>query len=120
MSMEMHVESQRLLVVQVRGILRRVELDECQRAVSKMISAVGKANALVLLDGFRGWERTEKWGDVSFLTEHDSDLEKIAIVGQETWRDEVMMFAGAGLRQSLVRYFNDSDAARAWLAARPS
>ena len=97
-----------------------MELDECQRAAAKMIREVGEANALVLLDGFQGWEPTDDWGDVSFLAEHDSDIEKIAIVGQERWREEVLMFAGAGVRHSPVRYFNDSDSARAWLADRPS
>ena len=120
MSMELGVEGQRLLVVRIQGILRRRELDECQRAAAKTIRAAGKADALVLLDGFQGWERKDEWGDVSFLIEHDADIEKIAIVGQERWRDEVLMFAGAGLRQTAVCYFNDSDSARAWLAGGPS
>lgn len=115
MSMDISVEGQHLLVVRVHGILRRVEVDECQRAASKMVREGAKAGALILLDGFQGWERADKWDDVSFLTERDDDLEKIAIVGQERWRDEVLMFAGAGLRQTAVRYFDDAGSARAWL-----
>lgn len=120
MSMDMRVEAQRLLVVRISGVLRRVELDECQRAAAQMIRDVGRANALVLLEGFQGWERADDWGDVSFLAEHDSDIEKIAIVGEERWRDEVLMFAGAGVRHSPVQYFNDPNSARAWLADGPA
>jgi hypothetical protein len=115
MSLETRVEGQRLLLVRIQGVLRRVGLDEGQRAAAKMIRQVGKISALILLDGFQGWERADEWSDVSFLFEHDNDIEKIAIVGQEKWRDEALMFAGAGLRHSSVRYFSDSDSARAWL-----
>jgi stage II sporulation SpoAA-like protein len=119
MSMEMRAEGQRLLAVRIQGILRRSELDEFQRAAAKMIRKAGKVAALVVLDGFQGWERTDKWGDVSFLTEYDTDIEKIAIVGEELWREEVLMFAGAGLRSTPVRYFTDAASARAWLGAAP-
>lgn len=120
MSMELRVEDQCLLVMRIYGILRRTELDECQRAASKLIREVGKVAALVILDGFQGWESGAEWDDVSFLVEHDSDIEKIAVVGQERWRDKVLAFASAGLRGSPVRYFNDVDSARAWIAGGPS
>jgi hypothetical protein len=112
----MRIEGQRLLVVRIRGLLRLAELEESQRAAAKMIREAGKLTALVLLDEFQGWERGVEWGDVSFLVEHDADVEKIAIVGQEKWREQVLVFAGVGIRQSPVRYFNDSASARAWLA----
>jgi hypothetical protein len=115
MPMEMRVEGQRLLVVRINGILRQAEFEECQRAAAEVIRAVGKVAALIVLDGFQGWEHRDEWGDMSFLFEHDNDIEKIAVVGQEKWREEVLMFTGAGLRHSSVRYFNDSDSARAWL-----
>jgi stage II sporulation SpoAA-like protein len=120
MSIEMRREGQRLLVVRIQGVLRHAELDDSQRAAAQIIREAGKVSALILLDGFKGWERAGKWGDLKFLMEHDSDIEKIAIVGAERWREEVLMFTGAGLRQSPVRYFNDSDSARTWLAGGPS
>ena len=115
MPMEMRIEGQDLLVVRFNGVLRRAELDEFQRAAAQIIREGRKVVALILLDEFEGWQRGDEWGDVSFFVEHDSNIEKIAIVGQERWRDEVLMFAGAGLRQSPVRYFGDSNSARAWL-----
>jgi hypothetical protein len=119
MSMEISAEGRGLLVVRIQGVLRRAELEECQRAAAKMIREAGKVVALILLDGFQGWQRTDKWGDVSFLVEHDAGIEKIAIAGEERWRDEVLMFAGAGLRHAAVSYFNDAAGARAWLGGGP-
>jgi hypothetical protein len=118
MSMQMQIESQHLLVIRIHGSLRRAELDECQRAAVQMIRAAGQVAALIVLDNFEGWERGDEWGDVSFL-EHDTNIAKMAIVGEERWRDEVLMFAGAGLRHSPVRYFTDADSARAWLGDAP-
>ncbi len=116
MSMEVHIEGQRLLVVRIHGVLRLRELEEIQRAAAKLIGEVGKITPLILLDEFQGWEHGEEWGDVSFLIEYQDDIEKMAIVGQEKWREEVLLFAGVGIRRSPVRYFNDSESARAWLA----
>lgn len=119
MSMEMRVENQRLLVMRIHGILRRAEIDESQRAAAKIIREAGKVTALILLDGFKGWESGVDWGDMSFLIEYDNDIEKIAVVGQERWRDDVLAFTAAGLRRSPVRYFNDVGSARRWLAGGP-
>jgi len=114
MSMQIQIESQHLLVIRIQGSLRLTELEECQRSTVQMIRAAGEVAALIILDNFEGWERGDEWGDVSFL-EHDSNIAKMAIVGEERWRDEVLMFAGAGLRPSPVCYFTDAESARAWL-----
>ena len=116
MSMEIRVEGHGLLLVRINRIWRRAEFDEMQRAAAKIIGEVGKVAALILLDEFQGWQRGDEWGDVSFLVEHGSDIVKIAIVGEERWRDEALMFAAADLRPGRVRFFNDVDSARAWLA----
>lgn len=118
--MEMRLEGQQLLAVHIQGLLRRAELDECRRSTANIIREAEKAKVLVLLDGFQGWASGAEWGDVSRLAEHDSDIEKITIVGQEGWRDQVLVFAGVGLRQKPVQYFPDSNGARAWLADQPS
>jgi len=38
----------------------------------------------------KGWARGDAWADVTFLAEHDADIAKIAIVGAERWREEVL------------------------------
>ncbi len=120
MAMELTVENRGLLVMQIRGVLRRADLDEGQRAAAQLIRKEGRISALICLEGFQGWESGAEWGDVSFLVEHDSDIEKMAIVGQRRWHDEVLMFVGAGLRHCAVRYCDDEASARAWLVGKPT
>jgi hypothetical protein len=117
MATHLQMDGERLLVLRIDGILRRADLDAFQRAAANLLRQVGKkVEALIILNAFEGWERSDQWGDVSFLVEHDADIEKIAIVGEERWRDEALMFTAAGLREGPVRYFTDVDSARAWLA----
>src|SRR5436309_9130511 len=97
MSMETHIEDQHLLV-RIHGLLRLRELEESQGAAAKMIREAGKVTLLILLDDFQGWEPGGDWGDMSFLIEHDNDIEKMAIVGQERWREQVLVFAGSDLQ----------------------
>jgi hypothetical protein len=53
------------------------------------------------------------------MTEHDKNIAKIAVVGDEEWRDLVYAFLAKGFRQAQVEYFLPADLAkaRAWLAA---
>ena len=64
-----------------------------------------------------GWKREPDWGDVTFMTEHDQEITKIAVVGEEQWRDLVFAFLAKGFRQAEVEYFLPVDLAkaRAWL-----
>ena len=46
-------------------------------------------------------------------------ITRIAIVGDERWRSEMLMFAAADLRKAPVEFFSEGaiTTARAWLAA---
>jgi len=54
MSMNIHVEGERLAVARIHGLLRRAEFDASQRAAGELIGAVGRGAVLVVLDGFQG------------------------------------------------------------------
>ena len=70
------------------------------RAETGNVFASGKVKALIQLEDFAGWEPGEQWGDVSFFFRHDRDIEKIAVVGEPRWRDEMLMFLFADYRRS--------------------
>ena len=57
-----------------------------QAAALETVRRCGKISALLILDNFQGWKREGGWGDVSFLIEHDIEIVKIAVVGDEQWR----------------------------------
>jgi hypothetical protein len=104
--------------VHATGLLRVREMADVQERAAQAIRDRGKIKLLFVLDRFEGWERSAGWNDMSFYGTHGSSVEKIAIVGEEKWRDEALMFAGAGLRKAAVQYFETADdqEALAWLA----
>lgn len=108
-----------ILSVKISGELRKAEVSEIQAAALEAIRRSGKIGALFVLENFRGWERGDEWGDISFLIEHDKDIARIAVVGEEEWRDLVCAFLARGFRQANVEYFLPADLAkaRAWLGA---
>jgi hypothetical protein len=81
------------------------------------VFASGKVRILIQLENFAGWEPGDQWGDVSFFFRHDKDIDRIAVVGDPRWQDEMRMFVFADYRQAGVRFFaaTDLEPARAWL-----
>jgi hypothetical protein len=103
--------------IRVTGLLRKTEFDQVRATAAREIESRGSIKLLFLLDRFEGWERGPGWGDLDFYATHGRNIDRIAIVGDEKWRDESLMFAGAGLRKADVRYFHPSELAqsRNWL-----
>jgi hypothetical protein len=108
-----------IVSVKISGELDRSEVTQIQAAALKAIQRCGKISALFILDEFRGWKRDGNWGDISFMTQHDEDISKIAVVGEEQWRDMICAFLAKGFRAAAVEYFLPADLAkaRAWLRA---
>jgi len=118
MSANLEPDRDRLLVLRIRGELKKFELDAAQAEAVREIAARGPVRLLVLLKNFLGWERNEAWGDTDFFFSHRNDFEKIAVVGPSCWEAQILAFTGAGLRKGPVKFFRESaeTEARAWLA----
>jgi hypothetical protein len=101
----------------ISGELGKSEVTQMQAAAVDAMRRFSKISVLFVLDNFRGWKREPDWGDVTFMTEHDQEITKIAVVGEEQWRDLVFAFLAKGFRQAEVEYFLPVDLAkaRAWL-----
>ena len=119
--MELEPEAGNLFRVDMRGIVRKFELDRCQQDLAAVLTQPGPVRLLFILDGFDGWDRRDNWSDLTFYATLGDRIERIAIVGAERWRSEALMFAGADLRRARVEFFagsaGEDDAARAWLTA---
>ncbi len=105
----------------VSGVLRKSDLDRAQELlVAEMRrGATAAPRLLVVLQGFEGWESNPRWDDLTFFISHGDAIAKIALVGDERWRDEALMFAAADIRKAPVKFFAPAalDEARAWLTA---
>lgn len=106
------------LHVQVSGVMTLNDQAALQNAAHALIDRGKKPRLLAVLDGFEGWEKNQDWGDVTFLSEHGDDIARMAIVGEERWRDDALMFVAQGLRATEIEYFKPADIerARGWVS----
>ena len=111
--------SGKLLQIKIRGMLKKADHDRIVRIAKETIEREGKIRALLILEGFEGWERHEGWGNVSFMMEEGQHIEKMAIVGDEKWKDDVLAFTAKGFRPTAIEFFATSrtNEARTWLSA---
>lgn len=119
MPMDVAQESETVFRIDLRGTLRKTELDRCQAQLAAAMRRLGSVRLLFVLDRFDGWEPSDNWSDLTFYSTYGDNIDRIAIVGDERWRSEALMFAGADLRRAPVEFFagsSEEDAdARAWL-----
>jgi len=106
-----------VLTARISGELEMSEVSQIQAAALQSIGRWDKIDALFILDNFHGWKRGDDWGDVTFMTENGKKIGKIAVVGEEKWRDMVCAFLAKGFRDTEVEYFLPAElsTARSWL-----
>jgi hypothetical protein len=112
-------EDDRVYRLDITGALHKADLDRVQRM---LLDDIGRdsdvaVKLLVVLDDFNGWEPDASWNDLTFYVRHGDRLGRIAIVGDERWRDHALMFAAADLRKGPVEFFASEKLpqAREWL-----
>ena len=117
MPIELHHEGGNIFRIELRDKLRQAEFQRCQEQILHEVSRVGPVRLLFVLDGFEGWDSQDNWSDLGFFVRHGDSIARIAIVGEERWRDLALMFAAADLRRAPVEYFRDIALveARRWL-----
>jgi hypothetical protein len=106
-----------LITLKISGKLKRAELAQAEKVAIEAMGSTNKIKFLVLTENFQGWDNKDNWEDVSFQSEYDSQIEKIAIVGEKRWQELAEVFTGKGLRAVDIRYFTPSEAsaARNWI-----
>ena len=112
-------ESDDLFVVHVSGLFTFEDLKEVENKASEGIDRSGKVKLLVLAEEFTGWGKEGDWGDLTFMHEYDPYIEKIAVVAEANWKDQMLMYLGAGRRQAEVEFFlyDQEKDARDWLSS---
>ena len=118
MPIELQHEHDNIFRIELTSKLRQAEFQRCQEQILHEVSRLGPVRLLFLLDGFEGWDSQDNWSDLSFFVRHGDSIARIAIVGEERWRDLALMFAAADLRKAPVEYFGETDLvkARSWLS----
>jgi hypothetical protein len=108
-----------LYQLEIRGILTDSELQSAQRQMVEGLEKDKDVRLLVVLDHFGGWDPHSEWRDLGFYARYGDRIARLAIVGDERWRSQALMFAGADLRRTQVAFFPPADLpqARSWVAA---
>ena len=110
-------ESETLFTIQTKGAFTFNDLKEAEKKAREEIDRSQKVKLLVLAGQFSGWGKEGDWGDLTFMYEYDSCIEKIAVVAEANWKDEMLMYLGAGRRKAEVKFFfyDEEEDARDWL-----
>jgi hypothetical protein len=108
-----------VLYARISGVMKLADQQSLQTAGKGLIAQGKTVRVLVTLEDFQGWEKGVDWGDVDFLMAHGNEIEKIALVGDERWKDQLFAFVGKGLRTAEVEFFPPSSAMEAdrWIHA---
>ena len=116
MSVTVQREPDNLFVVTIKGVFTYDDLKEVESYAERK-EQKKQVKILVHAEEFEGWGKEGDWGDLTFMYEHDPYIEKIAVMSGERWKDEILMFIGAGRRQAQVQFFFDDEEedAREWL-----
>jgi hypothetical protein len=102
------------------NVTDKISVDELKLVQANCDSAIqknGSITLLVILDDFKGWQEGIGWDDSSFAERNDAFIKKIAIVGEDKWRDLSYVFTLKGLRPFPIEYFGvgQVELARAWV-----
>ncbi|MBM4201788.1 MAG: STAS/SEC14 domain-containing protein [Gammaproteobacteria bacterium] len=108
-----------VICVRLSGQMRFADQQALQARARALIDQGKEVRVLVYASDFQGWERTDNWSDVGFLMEHGDDIVKMAIIGDERWKDDVFLFVGKGLRTTQIEFFaaNRGSEAEHWVRA---
>ena len=118
-SASLRKEENGIHALRIGGTLNKATLDNVQSVARRGIEAGAKdLKVLLILQDSRGWKRGDDWGDLDFFGQHEADIAKIAVAGEDRWEEEARLFLGAGRRHGEVRFFplQHEGMARAWLA----
>ncbi len=110
-----------LHVVRITGLLGKAELDDVRTRATADWGPDTRGKALIVVQDFLGWNRSDNWDDVSFYAVYGRRIDKIAIVAEPKWEADLLAFTGAGIRRTAVRFFLPDQVAlaRTWLAGTP-
>jgi hypothetical protein len=117
MSIAIRKKSESLLLVHVTGILKYSDREQFDMHGRLAIDRNRKIKILINATHFTGWGEGGDWGNQAFMYEYDPCIEKIAVIADEKWEEQMLMYLQAGRRQASVAFFTTLHAqdAQDWL-----
>jgi len=119
MSYNIIQQSAEMSWVRLSGKLTVRDFLELQALSRESLAQFGRFLALIELKDFQGWSKEpDGWGQTSILIENKDLTSKIAIVGDDKWKDDVFMFTGKPMRITAIEFFPPDriEEALSWLS----
>lgn len=79
----------RVLEVRVTEKLTHADYQQFASRFEAMLKPPGKLNVLFDMANFHGWEVAAIWDDLKFDLKHFSDIERLAMVGDQKWEQAI-------------------------------
>lgn len=106
-------DSDKVVAFKMSGKLHDADYKEFVPALEAAIEAHGKIRMLAQFHDFHGWDLHAAWDDTKFAVKHFTEIERIALVGEETW-EEWMAKVCRPFTLAKIRYFDVADIDQAW------
>lgn len=105
--------------VRIRDVMRATDQKMLESVAVELIEKGNKVRVLAVMENFKGWEKGGAGSDLGFMLEHYDDIVKMAIVGDERWKEETFLYVGKGLRSTEIEFFPPSALKKAeeWVKA---
>jgi len=118
MSFELIKKLDQEIWMKVSGQLTVDDYQEAQTLTLLGLELYNQSRGLIILENFTGWSKDPRWGDILFMQEHADQITKMAIVGDEKWKEEVFMFVGKSFRTTKIEFFPEDqlELATDWLS----
>jgi hypothetical protein len=99
--------------VKITGELKKADLHQMRAAILQGIKQWSSIRLHVIVENFTGCEVSADRDDVQVLGEHGRNIEKVAIFGEEQWRNGVCGLIGKDFQSTPIQYYSPSERARA-------
>jgi hypothetical protein len=118
MSYQLINEFDRNTWVKLSGKLTVQDFQVLQSLARLSLEKFDQFRVLVELEEFQGWSNESEWEDTSFLEDEGVGISKFAFVGDEKWKDEILLFFGIPMRQMAIEFFPQDQLGQAqtWLS----
>lgn len=109
-------EDKDLLKLTLYAEFTLADYKEFEEAVTRELQTVPKIKLLVDLTNMAGFTLDVAWEDIKFTKAHSHDFERIAVVTKDRWASWAS-WLGTTFTDAQVEFFEDTDAANAWIHA---
>ena len=105
--------SEKILGFKISGQLHDADYQHFVPRIEAAVKAHGRVSLLALFEDFHGWDLHAIWDDTKFATRHCTDLERVALVGDQPW-EKWMAAVCRPFTKASLKYFDIADLEAAW------